>query len=86
MGNRPIKKFRAGAIEAAIWLNEKEIEGNIVVFKTVTLSRSWKDNKQGIWRNEVINMRKGDLGKAILVLSKANEEVLLKDPDEKGED
>jgi len=25
MGNRPIKKFKAGNIEAAVWFNEKEI-------------------------------------------------------------
>ena len=79
MGNRPIKKFRAGAIEAAIWFNEKEVDGQVVGYKTATLRRSWRDNKQGIWRDEVINMRKGDIGKALVVLQKVNEELLLKD-------
>ncbi len=81
MGNRPIKKFKAGNIEAAIWFNEREVDGNIVGFKTATLRRSWKDNKQNIWRDEVINLRKGDLGKALVVLNKVNEELLLKDED-----
>jgi len=85
MGNRPIKKFRAGNIEAAIWFNEREVDGQIVGFKTVTLSRGWKDKKENLWRNEVVNLRKGDLPKALLVLSKANEEVLLKDDAEGGD-
>jgi len=81
MGNRPIKKFKAGGIEAAIWFNEREVDGNVVGFKTATLRRSWKDNKQNIWRDEVINLRKGDIGKALVVLNKVNEELLLKDED-----
>ncbi len=84
MGNRPIKKYKSGGIEAAVWMNEREVEGNLVGFKTVTLSRSWRDKKANVWRNEVLNLRKGDLAKAMLVLSKANEEVLLKD--EGGDD
>ena len=81
MGNRPIKEYRSGSIKAAIWFNEREVDGNIVGFKTVSLSRSWRDKKENLWRSEVLNLRKGDLAKAMLVLSKANEEVLLKDND-----
>lgn len=77
MGNRPIKEYRAGGIKTAIWFNEKEVDGNLVGFKTVTLSRSWRDRKANIWRNEALNLRKGDLAKAILVLNKAHEDILL---------
>ena len=83
MGNRPIKEYRAGGIKAAIWFNEREVDGQIVGFKSVTLSRSWKDRKENLWRNEVLNLRKGDLAKAILVLNKAHEEVLLSSHEEK---
>jgi len=86
MGNRPIKKFRAGNIEAAIWFNEREVDGNIVGFKTVSLRRFWRDKKQELWRDEVVNLRKGDIAKALLVLSKSNEELLLSGDDEKGGD
>ena len=86
MGNRPIKKFRAGNIEAAIWFNEREVDGNIVGFKTVSLRRFWRDKKQELWRDEVVNLRKGDTAKALLVLSKSNEELLLSGDDEKGGD
>ena len=37
-GNIPIKKFRCGGIEAAIWSNKKAVNGSEVEFKTVSLS------------------------------------------------
>jgi len=77
MGNRPIKKFKSGNIEAAVWFNEREVDGNIVGFKTVSLRRSWRDAKQDIWRDETLNLRKGDLAKVLLVAMKAQEELLL---------
>ena len=86
MGNRPIKKFKSGNIELAIWFNEREVDGNIVGFKTVSLRRFWRDKKQELWRDEVVNLRKGDIAKALLVLSKSNEELLLSGDDEKGGD
>ncbi len=85
MGNRPIKKFRSGGIEAAIWLNEREVDGNIVGFKTVSLRRSWRDREKDIWRDETVNLRKGDISKALLVLQKAQEEVLLNREEKEGE-
>src|SRR3989344_3333120 len=86
MGNRPIKKFKSGSIEAAVWLNEREVDGNIVGFKTVSLRRSWRDREKDIWRDETVNLRKGDISKALLVLQKAQEEVLLNQEDKEGED
>ena len=88
VNQRPIKKFRCGNIESAIWLNEREVDGNIVGFKTISLSRSWK--KEGdVWRNDQVNLRRNDLQKVILVLQKAQEELLLnqeqKEEEEEGE-
>ena len=77
MGNRPIKKFRSGNIETAIWSNEKEFNGGLVEFKTITLSRGYKKKDEDIWRSEVINLRRGDIPKILLVLQKAQEELLL---------
>jgi len=76
-GNLPIKKFRAANIEVAIWSNKRDVDGAQVEFKTVSLSRSYKKSKEDVWRNEIINLRKGDIQKAILVLQKAQEELLL---------
>lgn len=77
MANRPIKKFRSGNIESAIWLNTKTVDGNSVDFKTVSLSKSWKKQDEDIWRSEVINLRRNDIAKAMLVLQKAQEELFL---------
>lgn len=82
---RPIEKFRCGNIEIAIWLNEREVNGNKVNFKTVSLRKSWRDDKD-IWRDSVINLRRNDLQKAILVLSKAQENLFLSEPEKEGSD
>ena len=55
-GNKPIKKFRSGNIESAVWLNEKEMNGSKVNFKTVSVKKSW--NQDGTWHNSTINLRR----------------------------
>jgi hypothetical protein len=85
MANRPVKKFRSGNIEAAIWSNEKEFNGGLVEFKTVSLSRSYKKKGEDIWRNENINLRRNDIQKVILVLEKVQEELLLNQEAEEEE-
>jgi hypothetical protein len=81
VGNLPIKKWRSGAIEGAVWSNKRQIERDGVTqeveFKTVTLRRSWKDKNEDIWRDEKLNLRKADLPKLIVILNKIQEEVLL---------
>jgi hypothetical protein len=85
MGNRPIKKFRSGNIEVAIWNNEKEFNGGLVEFKTISLSRSYKKKGEEIFRSDQINLRRNDLQKCILVLQKAQEELLLNQEQEEEE-
>lgn len=83
--NKPIKKFRSGNIESSIWLNEKQDkEGNKINFKTVSLRKSW--NQEGKWHDATINLRRNDLQKIILVLNKAQEELLLSEEKEGEED
>ena len=71
-------------MEAAVWLNEKEFNGGIVGYKTVSLRKSWKDDK-GTWRDATINLRKGDVTKAIVLLQKVQEELLLNHEEEDNE-
>ena len=78
VGNIPIRKFRSGSIEAAIWSNKKVVNGAEVEFKTVSLGRSFMKKGENIWRHETINLRKGDLVKVMLVIQKAQEELFLK--------
>ncbi len=87
MVNRPVKKYKSGNIEAAIWLNEKDMgDGSIVGFKTISLSRSWKKKDEDIWRSDVVHLRRNDIQKAIIVLQKAQEELLLFDEHAEKED
>lgn len=74
--NKPIQKYKSGSIESSIWLNEREVKDNKVEFKTVSLRKSWKDDKN-MWRDATINLRRSDIPKAILVLQKAHEDLLL---------
>jgi len=81
----PIKKFRAGQLEAAIWLNERQMKDDTIIgFKTVSLRKSWKDD-QGTWRDATIQLRKHDIPKVIVLMNKTMEELLLAH-DEKEED
>ena len=77
--NLPIKKFRSGSIETALWLNKRDIDGATVEFKTVGLTRSYKKKGEDLWRTEKINLRRNDLQKAILVLQKMQEQLLLEE-------
>ncbi len=89
MANRPIKNYRAGNISGAIWFNEREVNGNIVGFKTLSIRRSWKDKDKDIWRDESINLRRGDIAKLLVILNKIQEELFLADEhqkDDEGED
>ncbi|MBI5391562.1 hypothetical protein HZB00_01020 [Candidatus Woesearchaeota archaeon] len=86
MANRPIKKYRAGAIEVCIWDNEKQIGDALVGFKTISLSRSFKKKGEDIWRSEQLNLRKSDLPKVLVTLNEAMKEILLSHPEEEREE
>ncbi len=84
MGNQPIKKWRAGNITGAIWLNEREIKGDKLGFKTATIRRSWK--KEGdVWRDETLNIRRQDIPKLLTILNKLQEELFLTEEDDDNE-
>jgi hypothetical protein len=71
--NRPLKKFRAGAICATVWSNHaKEGEGE---YMTVSFERGYKD-KEGVWKS-TSSLRANDLPRAALVLQKAYEFIAL---------
>mgnify|MGYP001576579651 CR=1 FL=1 len=86
MGELPIKKFRSGNITCSIWSNKRDVERDgrkmEVEFKTVSLRKSWE--KDGKWFDHTItNIRKNDIAKMILLLQKAQEDLLLsKDAEE----
>ena len=78
---QPIKKWKSGNISGAIWLNEKEVNGAKVNFKTASLNRSWK--KEGdVWRSESINFRRQDLPKLLSILHEMQKELFLVEGEE----
>jgi len=80
MGNKPEKKFRAGAVSATIWKNERQDNGKVFAFHTISLERGYKD-KAGEWKS-TSSLRTADLPKASLILGKAYEYLILNAPDE----
>ena len=78
--NKPLKKFKAGALSATIWENIGQKDGTSAVYNTVSFERSFKD-KEGNWQT-TNSLRANDLPKASVVLQKAYEYLVCKDIDE----
>lgn len=83
--NRPIKKYKSGNFSGAVWLNERQIDGATVGFKTLTLTRSWKDKDQNLWKNENLNFRKSDIPKIMALMHKIQEDIFLTNEGDKIE-
>jgi hypothetical protein len=87
MGNtkqKPISKFRAGALSSSVWENTgKKEDGTEFQFHTIQLQRSFKDegnpkaDKNG-WVNETMNLRKNDVANLVIVVKKAHQNIVLK--------
>jgi len=72
--NLPVKKFRIGNIDSAIWENKKKMNGNEIVYRTVSISRSFRKKDEDIWRSEVINnIRRNDISKMMAILRKVED-------------
>jgi len=67
------KKIRAGGVSATIWSNT----GDNGTFSTIQLDRSYKD-KEDNWKT-TNSFKASDIPKAMLVLEKAYEHVMLKE-------
>lgn len=81
--NKPVKKFKAGAVSAALWKNVTALKtGNEIETMSLTLDRRYKD-RDGIWKNSS-SLRLNDLPKAMLVLSKAYEYLVTKSDESAG--
>lgn len=78
--NKPVKKFKAGAISATIWENQgQNQQGQIVSYNSVSFDRTYKD-ANGEWQ-KTNSLRMADLPKASLVLNKAYEFLALNSQD-----
>ncbi|PIN81778.1 hypothetical protein COV13_00090 [Candidatus Woesearchaeota archaeon CG10_big_fil_rev_8_21_14_0_10_32_9] len=82
MGKKsPEQKFKAGSVSATVWKNNgQDSEGKQTSYKTVSFERSYLD-KEGNWQT-TSSLRISDIPKAVLVLNKAYEYLMLKDGSE----
>lgn len=75
--NKPEQKFKVGCVSATIWSKEIEKDGEQKEIKNVSFERSYKD-KAGQWKT-TNSLNINDLPKAMVVLGKAYEYLVLKD-------
>ena len=74
---KPVQTYRAGSIAAKIWENQViKKDGSTAVFHTISLDRSYQD-ANATWQS-TNSLRATDIPKAILVLNKAYERLVLK--------
>lgn len=79
-GNKPIKKFTAGGISAAIWKNTRKTgKGQEFDVESVTLDRRYKDGDD--WKS-TSSFKVNDLPKIQLLLTKVYEYLVTKQKDE----
>ena len=75
-GNGPIKKFREGNIEAAIWEQVGKNPEENKRFFTISLKKSWK--KKGTdekWKSVTVSFHKDEISRVFSVLQQATEEL-----------
>jgi len=83
VGNRPEKKFRAGAVSATVWLNKgQKTTGEESEYRTISIERSYTD-KEGKWQT-TNSLRVNDLPKMAVVTQKAYEYLVFNEQDLKG--
>jgi hypothetical protein len=73
--DKPIKDFRSGGIQAGVWRNEVQKDGNTTVRYSVKIQKRFK-NKKAEYENTNYYFR-DDLPKLILVANKAFEYISL---------
>ncbi len=78
--NTPEVKFRAGPISATVWKNTGEYEGKPSEYRTVSFERNYKDKKTDEWKT-TNSLRTMDLPKAVVVLNKAFEHIIMNNAD-----
>jgi len=76
--NKPIKSFKAGAVKASIFENASQYKGTHITTHRVVIDKTFKDST-GNWKSTNSFFANTDLSKAILVLQKSYEYLMLKE-------
>ena len=48
-GKQPLKEYRCGTVRAAIWRDETEDGGRLVVRHSIKIQKEYRDDKTGNW-------------------------------------
>ena len=81
-GQRPVAKFRAGQVSAAIWENEITVNGKKMAMLKATVERRFKD-KDGQWKSSN-SFARNEIPLAIYCLQKSFEHIIEGQKDEDG--
>jgi hypothetical protein len=79
---RPVAKFRAGQVSAALWENEITVNGRKATMLKATVERRFKD-KDGQWKSSN-SFSRNEIPLAIYCLQKSFEHILEGQKDEDG--
>jgi hypothetical protein len=68
----PVRKWGPfHGVSVSCWLNEVETDKGVRYFRTITISRRYKDKKTGEWK-DAASLRSSDLPSVILALEAAH--------------
>lgn len=71
---KPVAKFRAGQVSAAIWENEVSVNGRKVTMLKATVERRYKD-KDGEWKSSN-SFSRNEIPLAVYCLQKSLEKII----------
>jgi len=83
-GQKPVAKYQAGQISAAIWENEISVNGRQVTVLKATVQRRYKD-KDGDWKSSG-SFSRNEIPLAIYCLEKSFEHMIEGQKDEDDND
>ena len=73
--NRPEKKFKCGPVSASIWAEGKAVNGEMVKFYSISITKAYKDGDN--WKN-TNSFSAEDLPKVALVANEAYKYIRLR--------
>jgi len=79
---KPVAKFRAGQVSAAIWENEITVNGKKAVMLKASVERRFKD-KDGQWKSSN-SFSRNEIPLAVYCLQKSFEHIIESQQDEEG--
>ena len=78
----PVKVFRCGPVKAAVWLFQKQKDGEMVDIPSVTITKSYKDKETEEWKTTDF-LYPDDLPKVVTVATEAYKHLRLQTLDPK---